>query len=240
MLHALSALVMALPAQIASPADFSRDLVALFQAEWPRNRTVNIVCHGHSVPAGYFKTPVVQSFDAYPHLLHRAIKERYPHAVVNVIVTAIGGENSEQGADRFEADVLALRPDVVTLDYGLNDRFIGLERAKTAWTAMIRAAQAKKVRVVLLTPSWDLGVKPANSADPLFQHTDQIRRLAAEFRTGLADSLEAFVKANAAGKPFGDLMSQSNHPNRAGHELILEELRPWFGSKGVSPYGIRG
>lgn len=229
MLLFLPALLLAVPGQVASPADFSKDLVALFQAEWPKNRTVNIVCHGHSVPAGYFKTPVVQSFDAYPHLLHRAIKERYPHTVVNVIVTAIGGENSEQGAARFEADVLALRPDMVTLDYGLNDRRIGLERAKTAWTAMIRAAQSKKVRVVLLTPSWDLVVKPANAADPLFQHADQIRGLAAEFRTGLADSLEAFVRANAEGKPFGDLMSQSNHPNRSGHELILEELRPWFG-----------
>lgn len=229
MLPALSALVLALPVQIATPADFSKDIVAVFQTEWPRNRTVNIVCHGHSVPAGYFKTPVVQSFDAYPHLLHRAIKERYPHAVVNVIVTAIGGENSEQGAARFEADVLALRPDVVTIDYGLNDRRIGLERAKAAWSAMIRAAQAKKVRVVLLTPSWDLGVNVMDSTDPLPQHADQIRSLAAEFRTGLADSLAAFVRAHAAGKPFGDLMSQSNHPNRAGHELILERLRPWFG-----------
>lgn len=24
---------------------------------WPDNRTVNIVCHGHSVPSGYFATP---------------------------------------------------------------------------------------------------------------------------------------------------------------------------------------
>ena len=25
------------------------------QIKWPRNRTINIVFHGHSVPAGYFK-----------------------------------------------------------------------------------------------------------------------------------------------------------------------------------------
>ena len=24
------------------------------QKKWPANRTINIVCHGHSVPAGYF------------------------------------------------------------------------------------------------------------------------------------------------------------------------------------------
>ena len=35
------------------------------------NHTVNLVCHGHSVLAGYFKTPEVRTFDAYPYLLHR-------------------------------------------------------------------------------------------------------------------------------------------------------------------------
>jgi len=28
------------------------------QKEWPKNRAMNIVFHGHSVPAGYFKTPL--------------------------------------------------------------------------------------------------------------------------------------------------------------------------------------
>ena len=98
------------------------DVSATLQKQWPDNRIVNIVCHGHSVPAGYFDTPVVDAFNAYPHLLHRGLKSRFPWAVINVIVTAIGGENSEAGAERFDRDVLSLRPDVVTIDYGLNDR----------------------------------------------------------------------------------------------------------------------
>ena len=57
-----------------------------------------MVAHGHSVPAGYFKTPVVQTFDAYPHLPHKALNERYAHAVINVIVTVMGGEDSVSGA----------------------------------------------------------------------------------------------------------------------------------------------
>ena len=59
------------------------DVVAALKATWPGNRTVNIVCHGHSVPAGYFKTPVVDTFNAYPHLLHRGLKDRFPFAVIN-------------------------------------------------------------------------------------------------------------------------------------------------------------
>ena len=112
---------------IAERGAYLRPIVELLLAQWPGNRTVNIVCHGHSVPAGYFATPMVDTFNAYPALLHRDLKHRFPFAVINVIVTAIGGEGSPQGADRFEADVLCHRPDVVTIDYGLNDRRAGLD-----------------------------------------------------------------------------------------------------------------
>ena len=101
--------------------------------EWPGNRTINLVFHGHSVPAGYFKTPVVNTFDSYPYLLLKELKERYPHAVINVICTAIGGENSSAGAKRFDSDVLGHKPDVLFIDYALNDRGIGLEQSKEAW-----------------------------------------------------------------------------------------------------------
>jgi hypothetical protein len=64
--------------------------------------------------------------------LRAGLAERFPHAVINVIVTAIGGENSESGAERFDRDVLSHRPDLVTIDYALNDRAIGLLRAEKA------------------------------------------------------------------------------------------------------------
>jgi len=215
--------------QVADPVEFSKPLVQLFQAEWPKNRTVTVVCHGHSVPAGYFQTPVVQTFDAYPHLLHVAIKSKFPNAVVNVIVTAIGGEASDQGAARFEKDVMSLHPDVVTIDYALNDRRIGLEKARAAWESMIVAAKKGRALVVLLTPSWDLSAHPEDPSDPLAQHAAQIRELAKKYGVGLADSFSAFLKARGDGVDLGGVMAQSNHPNRKGHEMILRGLLPWFG-----------
>jgi lysophospholipase L1-like esterase len=222
----LPLLVMA--TQIAGASEFRKPLTELFEADWPRNRTVTIVCHGHSVPAGYFRTPVVQTFDSYPHLLHVAIKQAYPKAVLNVIVTAIGGENSEQGAARFQPDVLSLRPDVVTIDYSLNDRGIGLERAKTAWESMIDSAKKAGIKVILLTPSWDVSVKVDDPNDLLYKHAVQVRELAKKHGVGLADTFDGYVQAMKSGTPMGSLMSQSNHPNRAGHELIVKLLTPWF------------
>ena len=83
---------------MADRKNYLADLAVQLNRTWPNNRTINVVCHGHSVPAGDFKTPLVDSFNAYPHLIHRRLKDRYPNAVINVIVTAIGGEASESGA----------------------------------------------------------------------------------------------------------------------------------------------
>jgi lysophospholipase L1-like esterase len=205
------------------------NILALLKKDWPDNRTVNIVCHGHSVPAGYFKTPVVDTLNSYPHLLHARLAGLFPHAVINVIVTAIGGETSERGASRFDAQVLMHRPDVLTIDYGLNDCSIGLDKARTAWSAMIEKALAWHIKVILLTPTGDLSSNLDDPSDPLSQHAEQIRKLAREYQVGLADSFAATKAAVEKGTPLSDLMSQVNHPNRRGHDLVVEELVKWFG-----------
>lgn len=207
---------------------YLKDLTTQLQLEWPDNRMVKIVCHGHSVPAGYFKTPIVDTFNAYPHLLHRQLHERFPTAVINVMVTSIGGESSDQGALRFERDVLSLNPDLITIDYGLNDRRIGLEEAKKAWIEMIRAAQAKGVKIILLTPTGDLRADLVLDDDPLVQHAEQIRGLAKEYGVGLADSFAAFQAYAKDEGNLADLMSQVNHPNRKGHDLVVKGLMDWF------------
>lgn len=213
---------------IADPKTYLAGLVAALQAEWPHNRTIDIVCHGHSVPAGYFETPVVDTFNAYPHLLHVALKRRFPHAVINVIVTAIGGEESESGQKRFAKDVLGHNPDLVTIDYGLNDRRIGLERSRRALEAMIDAAKAKGIPVLLLTPTADKRADLDHAENPLVQQAASIRRIAAAKGVGLADSFARFRAHVAGSGKLDDLMSQVNHPNRAGHELVVAELLRWF------------
>lgn len=212
----------------AAPETYLADLRESMTLLWPKNRTINIVCHGHSVPSGYFRTPVVDTFNAYPYLLHRAVKEQYPNAVINVIVTAKGGEDSESGAKRFARDVLAIHPDVVTIDYSLNDRRIGLQRAEAAWKSMIAAAKQQGVKVLLLTPTPDEKANLDDPNDPLVLHAEQVRRLAREHGVGLVDSLASFREATRSGKKLHDLMSQANHPNRPGHDLVVKELLPWF------------
>lgn len=215
--------------------DFRRQylgqIVEEMKVHWPNNRRINIVCHGHSVPAGYFATPLVNTFHAYPHLLHKGLKERFPYAVVNVIVTAVGGENSITGLQRLDTDVLCHKPDIMTIDYALTDRRIGLTESEKSWRSMIEKALGNDVKVILLTPSMDInaGQSPCSEEwKDLEEYAIMIRNLADEYHIGLADSFAAFEKYIVSGGDITDLLSWSNHPNGKGHELIAQELLRWF------------
>ena len=196
---------------------------------WPQNRTINIVCHGHSVPSGYFATPLVNTFSAYPYLLHRMIKERFPYAVTNVITTSIGGENAEKGAARFETDVLPHRPDVLSIDYSLNDRSIGLEKALVSWENMICKALEKDIKVILCTPTWDNSYYQKDERwGQLIKHADQVRGLAEKYGVGLADSFKAFERHISDENDLPKYLSHTNHPTKAGHMLVAEEIAKYF------------
>ena len=196
--------------------------------EWPKNRTINLVFHGHSVPAGYFKTPVVNTLASYPYLVLKDLKSVYPMTVVNVINTSIGGENSESGLKRFEADVLTHKPDVLFIDYALNDRGMGLERAKIAWEKMIRLALEKNIKVILLTPSPDQRVDIKDDLSILDQHANQIKELAKSFQIGLIDTYGLYKNKVKSGNNLVDFMSQVNHPNEKGHQMITDEIMGYF------------
>ncbi|MGJ8691804.1 MAG: SGNH/GDSL hydrolase family protein [Thalassotalea sp.] len=217
--------------KVANKHSYLSEITDALKIKWPKNRTINIVFHGHSVPAGYFKTPIVDSFNAYPHLLHKKLKRLFPHAVINSIVTAIGGEKSDRGMERFDKDVLTHNPDILLIDYALNDRRIGLEKAKLAWQTMIIKAKKKGIKVLLLTPTGDLSAKLNDPNDPLNLHAEQIRHLAHKHEVGMVDSLAAFKAYIGVGGELSHLMSQVNHPNRKGHDLVVEQILEWFPSE---------
>ena len=196
--------------------------------QWPKNRTINLVFHGHSVPSGYFKTPDVRTLQSYPHLLLKELKQIYPYAVINTILTCIGGENAEQGAKRFKRDVLNHKPDVLFIDYALNDRRIGLEASRKSWEYMIKAALKKSIKVILLTATPDQKVDLTDDKTDLQLLCNQIKEMSSEFKVGLVDSYAIFQKMLSDGGKLPDYMSQVNHPNEMGHQLVVDGIMKYF------------
>ena len=208
-----------------APGDCMAEVVRDLKVAWPKNQTVNIIAFGHSVPAGYAITPEVRKKDAYPRLLEDALADRYPHAVLNVITSGVGGENSTQGLARFQRDVLDHHPRVVLIDFALNDRPLGVEVAKGNLAKIVDGVRSAGACPVLLTPTWDEQASPNQPGDALGEQAAMIRGLAKELGVPLADSLAAFAAYR------GDrhlLMAQFNHPNKDGHKIVLSQIMPLF------------
>ncbi|MFI3287528.1 MAG: SGNH/GDSL hydrolase family protein [Rikenellaceae bacterium] len=207
---------------------YLEDIKSELQKKWPHNRSVNFIFHGHSVPTGYTTGGVVRTFDGYPMQSSELIVEKYPTGVLIPIITSIGGENAEQGAARFEEEVLCHRGDIIFIDYGLNDRPIGLERAKKAWESMIKAAQGKGLRVVLMTPTPDTTEDILDPSTPLCQHAEQIKALAREYDCLIVDAYSAFKEIAESGEELKGYMAQNNHPNKRGHRVVAQLIYELF------------
>ena len=213
---------------VAQDTSYLSDIITQLNKQWPANRTINLVFHGHSVPSGYFKTPVINTLGSYPYRLLSKLNAKYPYAVINIIKTCIGGENSEQGEKRFKKDVLTHKPDVVFIDYALNDRNLGLERARTAWEKMIKAALKQNVKVVLLTPTPDVTENILDPNAPLTQHAAQIIALGAKYHIPVVDSYRRFKNLKATGQSLDPYMAQFNHINEKGHEIVAGQIAVLF------------
>ncbi len=192
--------------------------------KWPNNRTINLVFHGHSVPSGYHNTPLVKPFESYPFMVFQGMNERFPTAVLNCITSAIGGENSVQGAARFERDVLPYHPDLLFIDYAINDRNLTVEDAEKAWRLMIESAQKNQIPLVLVTPTGTRANKFDDPTDALSIRAAMIRRLGQEYNLPIADVSARWQAALKAGTDQETLLSQPVHPSRQGHIIAAKEI----------------
>lgn len=224
--------------QVADCNNYLAELKLELQKQWPNNRTVNLVFHGHSVPSGYFKTPYINRLASYPFVTLEKVTKAYPKAVVNCITTSIGGENSKEGSLRFANDVGGHKPDVVFVDYALNDRNLiqgnpgaSLAEAKHNWIKMIQEAMDNAYKLILLTPTPDTRVNILAPNNILEQHAQQIRFLADSFKVGLVDSYRMFRGLVENGADISSYMATVNHPNEKGHEVVSNEIMRWFADK---------
>jgi lysophospholipase L1-like esterase len=81
---------------------------------------ITIVCLGDSVTEG---TPHVHPEETFPRVLERRLRLRHAHERVffQVLNAGVGGENTAEGLARIQTDVLDHGPQIVVVEFGLND-----------------------------------------------------------------------------------------------------------------------
>lgn len=185
-------------------------------------RPTTIVCLGDSVTGVYYHTG---GYRAYPEMLEIAIRKVLPNSRVKVINAGISGHSTTEGLARLDRDVLAKKPDLVTISFGLNDmaRVSEEQFRKNLDTLVVRCREAKAA-VVLCTPNTVIttGSRPI---EKLMRYCDIIRTAGRDLNVPVCDQFasgEAFRQKDAWAWRL--TLSDEIHPNMDGHKLMAEEL----------------
>jgi lysophospholipase L1-like esterase len=183
---------------------------------------VKVVCFGDSVTGAYYHSG---SRRAYTDMLGIALRRGSGSANVEMVNAGISGHTTVNALSRIDRDVLAHKPDLVTVMFGLNDMTrVSLDDYRANLKTIVEKCRGVGAEVVLATPNNVIDT-PSRPTDKLIQYCDVVREVGIELDVPVCDAYRQLsaVRANAA-FDWRLLMSDSIHPNMAGHKRLAEQL----------------
>ncbi len=154
-----------------------------------------------------------------------------------MIGAGIGGNRSDHMLARLDSDVIAYKPDWMTLSCGVNDVWsdLPLEQFKQNITKIVEKAQAANIKVAILTATM-IGEDPAEKKNQqMLPYNAFLRQLAKEKKCLLADlnaDEQAAVIALGGGaqsKRGNVLTVEGIHMNALGNQVMALGLLKSFG-----------
>ena len=184
---------------------------------------VTIVAFGDSITAGF---AVRRGF---PSFWKQMLAEKYPEANVEMINSGISGDMSQDGLARLDWAALSYEPDLITINFGINDCVLGLglEEFEMDLVEMVQRIRAGPNSEILLLSSQPLETPPYDVL--VLDYYQAVERVAKEMDVGFVDVYGGWMKHVYAGTPLSSLiLSGLDHPNEAGYRIIAEELMKLF------------
>jgi lysophospholipase L1-like esterase len=196
-----------------------------FDQEARKGEELSVVFLGGSLTWGAQATnPMDTSFRA---LVEKRLVETYPKARFRFGDAAIGGTGSQLAAFRLDRDVLSLNPDLVFLDFTINDDPYSAPspgRLASYESLVRRLVQAgiPVVQVILPAKKDVLANPPARPLDA--KH----KEIAAAYGLPVADAVTMAKQRVAGGSAtpdqLWDLPEDQTHPGDAGYALYAETV----------------
>lgn len=218
-------------------------LFGCFAAYGQSSSLARIVAFGDSTTAPR------ASLTVYPALLEKELSARLavPCQIVNA---GKPGNTTTMARQRFEADVLAVRPALVIIQFGINDSAFDVWKSPPATTPrvpvedyrgnlrhFVEASRAAGAAVILMTPNplrWTSAMRKMYGKPPydpertdgfnltLAAYVDAMRALAKEMNVPLMDV--ARVYAALPPESVDALLPDGMHPSQRGHDLVAQLL----------------
>lgn len=177
------------------------------------------VAFGDSITDGY---GVLRGFVSY---LVEMISRAHPGLELSTINTGLSGDNSGDAIYRLQRDVLDHVPDLVTVNFGVNDAFswVSVEKFGSNLEEMVDAIRENGCSRIVLVSS-EVIPEP-NAEKKVLPYWEKMRQVAERMGVVYADANGRWRKLLEEGTDQWSLIIPGDmHPNEEGHRVIADAV----------------
>lgn len=178
--------------------------------------------NGESLVIGFLGGSITQGSlsstpkTCYAYLVYEWWKKSFPNAAFSFVNGGIGGTTSHYGGARAWKDVLFYRPDIVTVDFSVNDdanEFF--EETYEGTLRRLLAAPSAPAVVVLNNVFYDTGKNAQDYHNRIADHYGIPH-------VSIKDTIFPDVESGKIVR--ADITPDNLHPNDKGHRLVADEI----------------
>ena len=186
-------------------------------AKLAAGESVRIAALGDSLTCGWMAEK------GYIDFLQDMLKAKYSAATILFTNRGIPGDTAEGGLRRLKEQVIDAQPDLVFVQFGLNDAFSGcpLEQYESTVSRIIDRLQRETAAEVLLLTSVALADPQEDSM--ALQYYERLVQVARQHGVSVVQ-VHAYWKEKTGGIFDGLLQADFVHPTAAGYRLMAEAI----------------
>lgn len=178
--------------------------------------------NGESLVIGFLGGSITQGSlsstpkNCYAYLVYEWWKKSFPNAAFSFVNGGIGGTTSHYGGARAWKDVICYRPDIVTVDFSVNDdanEFF--EETYEGTLRRLLAAPSAPAVVVLNNVFYDTGKNAQDYHNRIADHYGIPH-------VSIKDTVYPDVESGKIVR--ADITPDNLHPNDKGHRLVADEI----------------
>ena len=209
--------------------------------------SVLIVAFGDSVTKGCTSLHKRDPQGVYHNQLKQHLENLYPDVTIDMINSGVGADQATDGLARIDRSVLRFSPDLVLIEFGLNDSvkngLAGIKSFKQTITDIIeRIEQQTDADIILLTPNFLATSDNPNiheehrrrghaktypkiqNSGILAQYAQALREIGAERNVAVADIYSQWEHLSKVVDTNTLLSNGLNHPDARGHRIMVETV----------------
>lgn len=194
--------------------------------------------NGEDVTVGYIGGSITQGTSAgndlcYARLTTNNLEEMYPNAKITYVNAGIGATGSYIGVHRVTDDLLSKSPDLVFVEFSVNDTTEFTERNKESYDSLLRTIWNSSTSPAIIT----IATTQEDGTSFQEQHAEIVKHYdlpMISYRNTILDTI------NHGDIVWKDISDDNIHPNVPGHKIVAQLLTAYIADVDANLDSISG